>query len=76
MVVVAEEDHVNHGGKHPGIDRPVIVVVDAHRKRQTSVGTIAADASVGVYLSYALALRVVALHMLTLNIFYAKRAVF
>ena len=31
MVVVAEEDIVNHEGQHQKMDRPVDVVIAAHR---------------------------------------------
>ena len=33
MAVVAEEDGVDHGGQHQGMDRPVDVVIVAHRGR-------------------------------------------
>ena len=55
MVVVAEEDLINHGRQHQGMDRPVDVVIAAcisdDRGRWA---VIAADASVGVS-PYALA---------------------
>ena len=38
-VIVAEEDHVYHGGAKLGMDRPVDVVIAAHRGRQKSMGS-------------------------------------
>ena len=38
MVVIAEEDCINHGGQYQGMDRPLIVVVAAHHRRLKSMG--------------------------------------
>ena len=46
MEVVAEEDHINHGGQCQGMDRPVIVVVAVHRNDRSRWATIATEASV------------------------------
>ena len=46
MVVVAEEDYVNHGRQHQGINRPVTIIVDVHCRWQSRLATITAEASV------------------------------
>ena len=44
MVVAAVEECVNNWGQHQGMERPVIVIVAAHRTRQKPVGDHRSDA--------------------------------